>query len=199
MPAFSPKPTVGGHDYFEVISALQKHCRRGQVDAALYWATELAISGYHEACWKRLLTITVEDVGQGNPNLICEIRALYDTFRQLSSKGSPWNLAIIEAVLRICRSPKTREADNAYGVFIDNRHFLEPRVVEEWTKGMFTRYGKRLGRDSYYFYEVEAVLDPKADIPDEYEQQAQSLFLNPPRKPSKREAPAVETQAALDL
>ena len=76
MPPIRLKPTNQGHDYFEVNSALQKFFRRGMVDDALYWATELSLSGYGEACWKRLKIITVEDIGQGNPNLICEVIAI---------------------------------------------------------------------------------------------------------------------------
>lgn len=181
MPPIRLKPTNQGHDYFEVISALQKHCRRGQVDDALYWATELSLSGYGEACWKRLKIITVEDVGQGNPNLICEVMALYQAWKETSprveGKLESNHLMIIEAVLRICRSSKTREADNAYGCFIDKRELLAPREIADWTKGMKTSYGKRKGRGLQYYYDVEALLEPRASIPDQYEIQAMQAFL----------------------
>ena len=39
-----PWATVGGYDFYEVLSALQKTIKRGLRDDALFWATELYLS-----------------------------------------------------------------------------------------------------------------------------------------------------------
>jgi replication-associated recombination protein RarA len=43
--------------------ALQKTIRRGEAEAAVYWAAELDRRGFGPQCWKRLRVIVSEDVG----------------------------------------------------------------------------------------------------------------------------------------
>jgi replication-associated recombination protein RarA len=46
MIPFSELTSVGGYLLGEVASALQKSIRRGDEDGALFWSTELDLSGY---------------------------------------------------------------------------------------------------------------------------------------------------------
>ena len=41
----------------------------GPADAAVYWATELDLSGYTAWAWKRIRVIASEDVGIAEPTL----------------------------------------------------------------------------------------------------------------------------------
>ena len=52
--------TQRGYDLPDVVSALQKAIRRGDVKLAGYMALEL-FPRYSEYCWRRLLTISAED------------------------------------------------------------------------------------------------------------------------------------------
>lgn len=56
----------------ELISMLQKSIRRGLEENALAAAYEMYITSpqFHEKMWRRLLAISVEDVGFGNPRLL---------------------------------------------------------------------------------------------------------------------------------
>src|SRR5437764_5397212 len=78
--------TVNGHLLPEVVSALQKCIRRGRVDDALYWATDMYLTGYDEYCWKRLRIMASEDVGPAEPRLPATIAALYATHADLKKK-----------------------------------------------------------------------------------------------------------------
>jgi len=51
----------------EVLSALQKAVRRGHARNAAFWAGELHVSGLTAIATKRLLIMTVEDVGIASP------------------------------------------------------------------------------------------------------------------------------------
>ena len=53
----------------EVISALQKSIRRGKEKDACEFAYEMYITSpqFEEKLWRRLLAISVEDIGMGNP------------------------------------------------------------------------------------------------------------------------------------
>ena len=59
--------TRNGYACDEVISALQKSIRRGLEEQACMFAYELYISSpqLEEKLWRRLLTISVEDIGMG--------------------------------------------------------------------------------------------------------------------------------------
>jgi hypothetical protein len=77
--------TKRGYDFGEVSSAMQKAIRRADTRLAGYWALELWHSGYGNYVWKRLLTVSAEDVW----GLITgEIKALHDSYA-LVNKGVP--------------------------------------------------------------------------------------------------------------
>ena len=61
--------TKNGYPCDEVISALQKCIRRGLEEEACMFAYELYLTSpeLEDKLWSRLLTISVEDVGMGNP------------------------------------------------------------------------------------------------------------------------------------
>ena len=54
MPGLYTVQTPNGHLLTEVVSALQKCIRRGQLDDALYFATQMYLAGYAEYAWKRM-------------------------------------------------------------------------------------------------------------------------------------------------
>ena len=53
--------TVGGYDFFEVSSAMQKAIRRAVAAVAGFFDLELWTSGYRDYVWKRLFTFAAED------------------------------------------------------------------------------------------------------------------------------------------
>ena len=109
--------TVNGHLLPEVVSALQKCIRRGQVDDALYWAVDMYLTGYDEYAWKRLRIIASEDVGPAEPNLPATIEALYHTYTDLKKKKdeahAPQRLQFVHAVILLATARKNRIVDHA--------------------------------------------------------------------------------------
>ena len=79
-----PWQTVGGYAFYEVLSALQKSIRRGLEEDALFWATELYLSGYEIQAWRRLCIIASEDIGLANPPAFTEVRNLYLEWKEES-------------------------------------------------------------------------------------------------------------------
>jgi hypothetical protein len=75
-----PWPTMGGYDFYEVLSAMQKSIRRGLEEDALFWGTELYLSDYADHAWSRLLIISSEDVGFAEPLATVTIKALHDLY-----------------------------------------------------------------------------------------------------------------------
>lgn len=106
-----------GNRLDETISALQKELRRGQEYEALWFAEDIAESGYDLYAWKRIAVTAVEDVGLASLDtvrLVCDLEALWERLRKEDSHGvklPEWNIMAL-AIIAICRAQKNRSADD---------------------------------------------------------------------------------------
>lgn len=176
MNHFAQTITPGGYKCEEVASALQKCIRRGLESAALYWATELDLAGFGEYVWKRLRIISSEDIGAANPAITIEIRALYENWKDLRKKGdarhAPERLFLVDAVIRLSRSTKSREVDHALIVHYEGQRPKQP--IPDFALDRHTSRGRRLGRGYAHFFDEGAKLYPKSST-DQYERQARAI------------------------
>lgn len=186
--------TKNGYDLFEVSSAFQKSIRRGLEKEALYWGTELDMSGNGEYAWKRMKIICSEDIGLAELNLPAQIRALYcnwlDAKKKTPSRGD--KLFFIHGILLLVRAKKSRICDNASLLFYNtNRNKRLP--IPDYALDKHTITGKRKGRSFEHFFTVGTKLENESTIPDPYEDKAKKLMLslessgNLP-KPQKKES-----------
>jgi hypothetical protein len=110
------RDTPSGYNPYSVLSVLQKCIRRGKEYEAYWWAHELAINQQATAAWNRLATIACEDIGMGNPSAVAIVHACRETWDRVNYKGKEmgkWEWSILaHAVIVLCRSPKTRSADD---------------------------------------------------------------------------------------
>ncbi|HVU07835.1 MAG TPA: hypothetical protein VHG89_04750 [Verrucomicrobiae bacterium] len=165
------------YNLFEVASCLQKAIRRGDTALAGYMAIELFESGYHQYCWKRLLTISAEDCAG---IITQEIKALHDSFILLNegAKKVRSRIFISKAVIVLCQSHKCRDADHLQN-FIYDREMLDAKelmqaIVEarrkpenlplpEYTFDVHTRKGRAQGKTKGEFFQDEFfALQPRA-------------------------------------
>jgi replication-associated recombination protein RarA len=171
---FGQRKTVGGYPCEEVTSAMQKCIRRGQDEPALFWATELDLSGFGEYVWKRLRIIASEDIGPSTAGIAGEVRALYchwlDQRKKKDAKHAPERLFLVHAVLVLCRSYKSREVDHALIVFYEGAR--ERRPIPDFALDRHTQRGRRMGRGWKHFF-TEGV-GPNI-IPDVYQDRAQDI------------------------
>lgn len=168
-----PWLTVGGHDLYEVMSALQKTIRRGDRDAALYWASELYLSEYESHAWRRLLIIASEDVGLADPLVFVQIRLLYDTWLERKKEGDA-KLYFTDAVLRLVSAAKCRITDSATIVFFEGER--SRRDIPDYALDLHTNAGRRLGRGYDHFFTEGAKLE-SITLPDPYERQAKEIRI----------------------
>ena len=75
--------TVRGYLLGEVVSVLQKSIRRGDERLAMYFGVEMVASEFGAYAWRRLLTISAEDVAGV---ITQEIKALYDSAELVKKK-----------------------------------------------------------------------------------------------------------------
>lgn len=110
---FIPR-TKGGYELRDAASALIKEIRRGNEEEAFFWCWELSKS-FPNYIWKRLLICAVEDVGLADPNVIVQLNALANAWhlcRTWQKKGTIEEDFMAQAVLVLCRAPKSREVDD---------------------------------------------------------------------------------------
>jgi len=165
-----PWPTVGGYDYYEVVSALQKSIRRGLEDDALFWATELYMSEYALHAWKRLLVIASEDIGPAMNGASLVVKNLYDMWFENKKSGEA-KLWFVHAVLVLVRAPKTRIVDHATIVFFEGKR--EHREIPDWALDIHTSSGRFLGRGYEHFFDIGASLAGEGT--DEYRDRAKEI------------------------
>lgn len=111
------KPTlIDGYEWDEVSSSINKMIRRNREYEACFWAYVLHQSGYGLYVWRRLSLIAAEDIGSANNDIQVLITSLSTSWQLIhkQSKEPTWaKLALVfQAVVAMCRSPKSREIDN---------------------------------------------------------------------------------------
>jgi replication-associated recombination protein RarA len=177
---FGQRPTVGGYLCEEVTSAMQKCIRRGMLDDALFWATELDLSGFGEYVWKRLRIIASEDVGPADDMVAAQVRALYanwfDQRKKDDSTHAPERLFLVHAVWLLTRAPKCRAVDHALIVHYEGKR--EKRAVPDFALDKHTGRGRRMRRGHRHFWEEGAAVTPEAPVPDPYAERARKIRID---------------------
>ncbi len=163
--------TVSGLDFYVCSSAFQKFVRRGLEHEALWYGTELYMSGYDEYVWGRIRIIVSEDIGLANPMLLAQIDSLYSTYTDLKKKKNkhqPEKLQFIHAIMLIARSPKSRLVDNKVSYYFDLRNSNPQPEIPDYVYDMHTLTGKIKGRGNDHFYEEAALINNVGDITEEF-------------------------------
>lgn len=162
--------TKKGYEGSEVISALQKCIRRGMAEEAIFWAVELYDSNYGEWCFKRLRIMSSEDVGLAEPSISSEIWALYEMYREQAKKkddkNEPQRLFLTHAVLKLCRSKKSRLVDWVL-IWAWLSHPFKRLMIPDFALDKHTERGRKLGRGFGHFFEIGTILFPEENQPRE--------------------------------
>ncbi len=167
--------TARGYNFFEVLSALQKEIRRGKEKEALYWAFELATSGFEVALWNRLEIIAHEDIGAGNWGVIPFVDLCR---RQYEGGRLPRGMVLANCILYMARSPKSRIGDEFPHVVMDQMARGELRLeIPDYALDMHTRRGRAMGRGMAHFVSEGAKLEPMSDISNPYKEIAEQSWL----------------------
>lgn len=154
MQSSSKKPyeikLINDYPFDEVASAMQKCIRRGLEYDACYWAFIMHESGYHKYAWKRLIIIASEDIGNATPDAAVLVSSLlYNYQYAITSTNRIKNDALVfifQAILYLCRAPKTREADNLVNLIRTEHSQGKLLAVPEIAIDFHTKRGRaRLG------------------------------------------------------
>jgi replication-associated recombination protein RarA len=168
--------TLSGYRFDEVLSSLQKMIRRGQEREAMHWAIELETS-YHKHLWNRLEIIVHEDIGLANPMLTIYVKTTKEQYMEIRErKNSATRLLLANVILAMCRSEKSRLADDfCIAAYKSNERIEVPDVA----KDKHTAVGRRMGRGYEFFFSDGVILDREsADVHNPYLEEAKWHCLN---------------------
>ena len=148
----------------QVISALQKEIRRAHTENAVLLAYEMAITSpaLEDFLWKRLMIISVEDVGFGEPSAAALVDATFTMSTRFERGTGERLLFAVHAVRYLCRCQKDRSSDEMLNWIIHSVDLegLRPSIPD-YALDMHTAVGKQMGRGKRHFYEHGAKVTPE--------------------------------------
>lgn len=154
--------TIKGYDMFEVISAFQKSIRRGKEDDAMFWGVELIESGFVNVAWKRMIVMSLEDVGLANPMapvIIQNLKQMYDELNK-NDKKKQYRLPYVQAILFLVHSKKSRYVDWALNYWFDSHlGTATDRQIPDYALDIHTRRGKIKGKTIEDFFTEGSIIE----------------------------------------
>jgi replication-associated recombination protein RarA len=148
----------------EVISALQKEIRRGNVENAALLAYEMAHTSpeLELYLWDRLSVISVEDVGFGDVLAPILIRSLEQLSHRFERHRGDRYLFVIHAVRYLASRLKDRSTDEMYNwmAHVVEEQGLLPEIPD-YALDMHTARGRTMGRGKRHFLEIGALVSPE--------------------------------------
>ncbi|WP_028042486.1 hypothetical protein [Candidatus Stoquefichus massiliensis] len=164
--------TRNGYAGDEVISALQKSIRRGLEEQACMFAYELYVSSpqLEEKLWRRLLTISVEDIGMGNPMAAIMVNNLYRMSREFEYADGDRPIYFIHAIRYMCQCEKDRSSDLLKNICIKSFAMGKFPEVPDYALDKHTQRGQAMGRDSFHFLNEASKVIPQKEIDNDYKE-----------------------------
>lgn len=164
--------TRNGYAGDEVISALQKSIRRGLEEQACMFAYEMYISSpeLEEKMWRRLLTISVEDIGMGNPNAAIMIQTLNEMRKNFAYSDGDRPMYFIHAIRYMCGCEKDRSSDLLKNICIKSFAMGKFPEIPDYALDKHTQRGQEMGRDSFHFLNEASKVIPQAEINNNYKE-----------------------------
>ena len=164
--------TRNGYAGDAVISALQKSIRRGLEEQACMFAYELYISSpqLEEKLWRRLLTISVEDIGMGNPMAAIMVNNLYQMSREFDYSDGDRPMYFIHAIRYLCQSEKDRSSDLLKNICIKSFAMGKFPEIPDYALDKHTVRGQAMGRDSFHFLNEASKVYPQKEVDNDYKE-----------------------------
>ncbi|HBM15485.1 MAG TPA: hypothetical protein DD381_03960 [Lentisphaeria bacterium] len=163
--------TKNGFNADEVISGIQKSIRRSEVEDAITFAWEMYITSeeLENYMWKRLMVISVEDIGFGELRAPILIKTLNDIRKEFAYNAPDRPLFFVHAIRYLCSLEKDRSTDMLRNIVEKEFEKGKRPYIKDYVLDMHTKKGQEMGRDVNYFLdEASKVIPLKKGAHDEY-------------------------------
>ena len=162
-----------GEEHYNLISALHKSLRSGDVDASLYWLARMMTSGENPLyIARRMIRFATEDIGLADPSALTVAMRATDSWRFL---GSPeGDLALAEAACYLALAPKSNSVYRAWKRAVSSAQGGGSLPVPLHLRNAPTKLMKRLdyGRDYQYAHSQPGGIVTHRNFPDGVEEEA---------------------------
>ncbi len=157
----------------EVISALQKSIRKGLTREASEFAYEMYITSpqYEEKLWRRLLAISVEDIGFGNLEASIYINNLNQMRQSFAYNESDRLMFVFHAIRILTESTKDRSTDLLKNIMIKSFAMGYVPEIPDYALDKHTIRGQEMGRDSFHFQNEASVVYPQLEVDNNYKEE----------------------------
>ena len=162
----------------EVISSLQKCIRRGLVEDACKFAYEMYITSpqMEDKLWRRLVTITVEDIGMGDVNAPILINTLNEMRKNYAYADGDRPIFFIHAIRYLCACQKDRSSDLLKNIVIKSFAMGFIPEIPDFALDKHTIRGAKMGRDSFHFLNEASKVIPQLPIDNDYKQRYEEIL-----------------------
>lgn len=162
----------------EVISGLQKSIRRGLVKEACEFAYEMYITSpqFEEKMWRRLLAISVEDIGMGNPDAAVQINSLNQMRKEFAYNEADRAMFFIHAIRILAESEKDRSSDLLKNIIIKSFAMGYVPEIPDFALDKHTVRGQEMGRDSFHFLHEASKVIPQKEVDNTYKEQYEKIL-----------------------
>ena len=152
----------------EIISMLQKSIRRGMEHNALAAAYEMYITSpqFEEKLWRRLLAISVEDIGFGEVHAPELIYTLFKISQEFPYNDGDQPMFFVHAIRYLCRQKKERSSDNVKNMLIKDFAHGRGAEVPDYAYDLHTKKGREMGRDELHFLTEASRVIPQLEGED---------------------------------
>ncbi len=152
----------------EMVSMLQKSIRRGLEHNALMAAYEMYITSpqFEDKLWRRLLAISVEDIGFGEPNAPVLINTLNQMRKEFPYNDGDRPMFFVHAIRYLCRCKKERSSDHVKNMLMDEFNRGGKPEVPEYALDLHTVRGREMGRDILHFLTEASRVEPEYEVPE---------------------------------
>ena len=156
-----------GDDRYQYISALHKSVRNSDVDAALFWLYRM-LEGGEDPLYilRRLLRMTVEDIGLADPDAL---RICLNAKQAYEFLGSPeGDLFLTEAVVYLAAAPKSNSLYLTDGKMkqVAEKYKMLPVPLQIVNPDNFIAAGKGAGKDYVYAHDLPEKTSLLETLPD---------------------------------
>jgi len=156
-----------GDDRYQYISALHKSVRNSDVDATLFWLYRM-LEGGEDPLYilRRLLRMTVEDIGLADPDAL---RICLNAKQAYEFLGSPeGDLFLTEAVVYLAAAPKSNSLYLTDGKMkqIAEKYKMLPVPLQIVNPDNFIAAGKGAGKDYVYAHDCPEKTSLLETLPD---------------------------------
>lgn len=156
-----------GDDRYQYISALHKSVRNSDVDAALFWLYRMLEQGEDPLyILRRLLRMTVEDIGLADPDAL---RICLNAKQAYEFLGSPeGDLFLTEAVVYLAAAPKSNSLYLTNGKMkqVAEKYKMLPVPLQIVNPDNFIAAGKGAGKDYVYAHDLPEKTSLLETLPD---------------------------------